>query len=119
MYYYIYIDRSSDEIAYLPYLESTEVFDLHYFTLEKDFSNDLYTYAALQLYERAAENGSSEKVLQELRRCIQEGVCRPDYLLPASVLKSHIQDRCTDLHRRNYWRVMHAISRLFRNLKSQ
>lgn len=110
--YYIYIGGSTDEIAYLPFLESPEVFDLRYYSLEKDFSNDLYTYAALQLYQRAGDSGMSPGQLQELRRCIQEGLARPDYLLPKSALSSRTSSVSANPHERNYWRVMQAIARL-------
>ena len=112
--YYIYIHGSSDEAAYLPFLDPSEVFDLRYYSLENDFSNDLYTYAALQLYQKAKSRDLDEASLQELRRCIQEGLCRPDYLLPEAVLLTNENNPVNDIRVRNYWRVMRAIAKLFR-----
>lgn len=112
--YYIYIHGSSDEAAYLPFLDPSEVFDLRYYSLENDFSNDLYTYAALQLYQRAESTGFCESALQELRRCIHEGLCRPDYLLPVPALSAYENSSVNDTHTQNYWRVMRAVANMFR-----
>lgn len=103
--YYIYIRESSEDAAYLPLTDHARVFDLKYFTLEDDFSNDLYLYAASQLFQSAKAASFPAAELKELRTCILEGVCHPDYLLPGDIQTCRLS-AAGSAHRRNYWRVM-------------
>ena len=117
--YYIYMRESSDEQAYLPGLDaagsrdgSADTFDLRYYSSERIFSNDLYEYAAAEVLRRASANGAAGQQLAELRSCIQEGVCLPDYLQDDEVLDAHIRNEST-VHARNYYRSMKSIHRCF------
>lgn len=114
--YYIYVRDSNEDVAYLPSLknfEAFETFDLRYYSSEQDFANDLYTYASIRLLTDAKETGMSESEIRELRLCMQEGLCRSDYLLPEPDQKKHLAS-AVDTHRRNYWRVMISLGRVFR-----
>ena len=111
--YYIYIQESNDDAAYLSGLERCEVFSLRYYPAEDTFSNDLYEYAARALIERAKEKEFTAEQLAELRRCLLEGLSRADCLLPAPTLERK-RRKARSVHERNYWRAMAAVGKLFR-----
>ncbi len=112
--YYMYIPESSDESMYLPESENAEILTekedrqialLRYYTDEKEFSNEVYEYAALQLLDEYEKKGMSKEVLAEIRRCLIEGIARADYLLDEETLISKVENS-RSMHERNYWRVM-------------
>lgn len=110
--YYIYVREASDDAVYLPGLTQCERFSLQYSTLENAFANELYEYAANELLNRARNRGWEAERLRELRRCLLEGIVRPDYLLPENALRSRISG-AANLRERNYYRTMTAMSRAF------
>lgn len=110
--YYIYVRESSDDAAYLRGLEECESFSLRYYTSEGVFSNDLYEYVSACLVRRAVEASLSEAQIMEIRRCAQEGITRPDWLLPDPVKKRNLAASGTN-HEKNYWKVMRKIGKEF------
>ena len=111
--YYIYIRESTDDAAYLPSLEECDTFSLRYYPAEKVFANDLYEYAAAQILASARHRRYDKKQTEELRRCMEEGLARADYLLPEAAQESNRQ-LAKDRHSRNYWAVMKRIGAEFR-----
>ena len=103
--YYIYIRSASDDCVYLTGLGEEKCFDLQYAPLEHDFTNDLYEYAALDLWAKAQRAGWRKANLQELRRCLREGLTRADYLLPSSALAARAA-QAAHTAERNYWHTM-------------
>ena len=51
--------------------------------------------------------------MKELRRCVEEGLVRADYLLPAAVQEENME-QSLDRHSKNYWTVMKRIGAQFR-----
>lgn len=108
--YYLYIRESSDDAAYLPGSEPYRNFNLRYFHAEDSFSNDLYEYTAGELLKRAERQGLTQEQRRELRRCLEEGLSRADYLLPAEVLTLRAK-KAQSVHEGNYWNTMKAVER--------
>lgn len=108
--YYIYIRESSDNAAYLPGLEPCKNFSLRYYHAENSFSNDLYEYIAGELLRRAERQGMTQKQRRELRRCLDEGLTRADYLLPAETMALRAK-KAQSVHDNNYWNAMKAVAR--------
>ena len=123
--YYIYIRESTDDAAYLPALEANQTYSVRFYTAEQAFSNDLYEYAASEILQKVsagtestaktgdaenamdAEKGSRipsvhEKIVAELRRCLLEGLIRPDCLLPRDIQRKQQREAQTQ-HEKNYW----------------
>ena len=111
--YYIYIRESTDDAAYLAGLDSYDSFSIRYYTVEDEFSSDLYEYAAGSLLSSARLAGYRESQFRELRRCLAEGITRPDYLLPEDVQTEKIINT-NKKHEKNYWMVMKKMGSAFR-----
>ena len=111
--YYIYIRESTDDAAYLPHLEENDTFGIRYYPAEGVFANDLYEYAAAQIIAYGRARGYDKKQTKELRRCVEEGLVRADYLLPAAVQEEN-REQSKDKHSKNYWTVMKRIGAQFR-----
>ena len=110
--YYIYIRESSDDAAYLPDIPKNAAYSVRYYTAEQAFANDLYEYVAAGILREAAKKTGRDK-LAELRKCIQEGLILPDYLLPAEVQKKN-QKASGTRHEQNYWITAAKIGQAFR-----
>lgn len=109
--YYIYICQSAEDRAFLPRQPDHRRFDLEYLPAERDFSNDLYEYAALELLSAAKAHGMSPERLRELRTCLLTGLVRADYLLPPAVQARNAEDGT--IRQRNYWNVMRRMGAYF------
>ena len=107
--YYIYLPESSDDMVYLPGLDDVPCVSLRYDPMQDDFSNELYEYAALEIMKNSKASLSPAQS-QELRRCLLEGLARPDYLMPQAALKTQTG---RTVHETNYWRAMQRVSCLF------
>jgi superfamily II DNA or RNA helicase len=112
--YYIYIRESTEDSAYLQGLEECESFSMRYFTQEGVFSNELYEYVASELLNRARNAGLSEQQIREFRRCLEEGLVRPDALLTEKIQCEKIK-QADSVHDRNYWTVMKKTGQSYRN----
>ena len=108
--YYLYIRESSDNAAYLPGVEPYRSFDLRYYHAEDSFSNDLYEYAAGELLQRAARQDLTQEQRRELRRCLDAGLTRADYLLPTKTLALRAKN-AQSVREKNYWNAMKALAR--------
>ena len=114
--YYIYIRESTDDAAFLPGLEECDSFSLRYYTAEDVFANDLYEYVGGSLVRSARERGYDTSQLEEVRRCLTEGLARADYLLPAKVQAERARSS-EERHDRNYWSAMKRVGDAFRGRK--
>ena len=110
--YYLYIRESSEDAAYLPGMEPGKTASVFFRSLEKSFENDLYLYAASKVLDSARSAGLTEVQLRELRRCLNEGLARTDYLLPAETQKKLLAS-AGDIHSKNYWHSMLRLGYLF------
>ena len=106
--YYIYLPESSDDRIYLPGLEGIPCAGLRYSAEEEAFSNELYEYAAREVLQTAEKLNPPQ--LQELRRCLLEGLVRADYLLSPEELQNRTAET---IHGANYWKAMRKMSCLF------
>lgn len=111
--YYIYIRDSADDAAFLPNLNGRNCFALRYYPAEDCFSHDTYEYAAADLLERSRQRGFSPAQLRELRRCLNEGLARSDFLLSPEALRRR-GAAAESVHEKNYWRAMSGLGRAFR-----
>ncbi len=110
--YYLYIQESSEDTAFLPGLDSGKSASLRFRSLEKSFENDLYVYAAAEMLDEAKAAGLVVPQLRELRRCLQEGVSRSDYLLTPEVQRIALSS-AADIHTQNYWKSMIRLGKKF------
>ena len=109
--YYIYIRESTDNPSYLQEIRECSSFCVRYYPLENEFSNDLYEFVSAAILREAKGKWTDAKI-RELRRCIIEGLIRPDYLLPAK-LQIKNQKNAKSVHERNYWITAEKIGRYF------
>ncbi len=110
--YYLYIQESSEDAAFLPGLDAGKSASLRFRSLEKSFENDLYVYAAAEILAEAKAAGLTGPQQQELRRCLQEGVSRTDYLLTSEIQQIALYS-ATDTHTQNYWKSMIRLGKKF------
>ena len=111
--YYLFIRESVDDSVYLPGINADRAFSLCFSPKDKSFSNDLYEYVAAQLLRNAKTGGMDDRSLRELRRCLIEGLPRPDYLLPPVLLKER-EKSSRSTHEANYWKTMSRVHAAFR-----
>ncbi len=109
--YYIYLPESSDERVYLPGLAEIPRAFLRYDAAEDSFSNELYEYAARTIMDHAEDMSQNQR--KELRKCLLEGLSRPDYLLPPDEMANLPADAAETVHEANYRKTMLKMSRLF------
>lgn len=111
--YYIYIRGSADDAAFLPRLDGRARLALRYYPAENSFSHDVYERAAAGVLERGRQRGLRTAQLLELRRCLNEGLVRTDFLLSPEALRQRIA-AAESLHEKNYWQTMRSLSRALR-----
>ena len=110
--YYIYIREAAEDRAFLHEIPESRSFDLQYDVREKDFSNDLYEYAANDLLYTAKAAGYNTAQMRELRRCLLLGLTRADYLLPESAQLQNIE-AAEPKREKNYWNTMYRMGKYF------
>lgn len=108
--YYLYVNYSADEPAYLPDQPDTVIANLRYLADEDDFQCDAYISCAIRVLDRARQVGLSAEKLAELRLMIEMGLTKADWLLGEEEYVQHIRSAC-DQQSKNYWIVMQQISR--------
>lgn len=111
--YYLYIQESADDAAFLQGLEDNKSISLQFNSLENYFSNSLYEYAAMELLNRAKKSDAGNEQIKEIRKCLVEGLTRTDYLLKEEQIDSLITKADTT-HERNYWKTMKKMGQLFK-----
>ena len=113
--YYLYIQESSEDAAFLPGLDTGKSVSLHFRSQEFSFENDLYLYAAGEVLAKAKAKGFQDAQLKELRRCLNEGLARTDFLL-APEFQADALCQATDTHTRNYWKAMMKMGKAFASM---
>lgn len=105
--YYLYVSESSEDRAYLPDLtDSSRIFYLDYLKEDDDFLNHSYEELAANLWSEALELFPADDAKQhELRKCLQEGLVRQDYLQRPEYCAQQITSAQTQ-HEKNYWICM-------------
>ena len=93
-------------------MESAKTASMFFRSQEQSFENNLYLYAASKILDSAKSTGLTAVQLRELRRCLNEGLARTDYLLPAETRKKLLAS-AGDNHSKNYWHAMLRLGYLF------
>lgn len=104
--YYLYVRESSEDGVFLPDLEEEfPVCNLTYLTAEGVFVHPEYEACAAKVLEKARLRGGDARELAELRRCLEAGLLRPDWLLSREEIREKL-DGAVGRKERNYWRCM-------------
>lgn len=115
--YYLYNCDSSEDSDYLSDETDHPSFNLRYLSAEDTFLHPTYEIAAeevLNSYKQYTTRVTPSDIPirdlreTELRRCLEEGLLRSDYLLPYESLLQK-QDLAKDTHERNYYLCMQKI----------
>jgi len=109
--YYLFIRESAEDKAYLPGLESAASFQLRYWQQENAFTDDFYACACFRVLQDAQKAGFTSGQLLRLRRYMDDGLVRGDYLLPEEVIRN-LKARAENVSERNYWKTMEAIAKV-------
>lgn len=112
--YYIYIRESADDRAFLPDFERCRSFDLEYDEADRCFRNDFYEYAGNELLNRIKTAKPGMREMEEIRRCLLEGLPRADYLLDRKIQKQNAE-QAKRKKEKNYWTVMQSIGKYFQS----
>jgi len=110
--YYLYIQESAEDTAFLPGLNARGNASLRFRSAEQSFENDLYLYAASEVLDQAKTAGLTVQQLRELRCCLHEGLARTDYLLHPDIQQTFLNS-AKSVHERNYWQAMIRMGRKF------
>ncbi len=104
--YYLYLNESSDDCAYLADHEGFVISHAKYSAEEDSFIFEAYEEAAAKLLTYAKEKkNASPAVLEELNSCLWEGMMRPDFLLPRKICGQN-RLNASSTHEKNYWMCM-------------
>ena len=109
--YYLYVRESSEESAFLSQLRvEIPVCGLSYEMGSHSFIYPRYEEAAAAVLEKARERGLDAAQQREMRRCLMEGLIRPDWLLPEETVEERIR-RAKGRRERNYWVCVREMGR--------
>ena len=110
--YYLYVKESSDDNAFLAEQDGLSVHRLSWEADTRTFIHPLYDNAALELYQKIADNPSiSKEKTREFVRCIEKGQARFDWLLAPEALLQR-QKEAQNIREKNYYMVMAKIANL-------
>ena len=107
--YYLYVPHTVENPCYLDGTEE-ETAELVYLPNEHSFICNTYEALAMKLLKQ--KKNASAAVLKELRRCIQKGIARTDWMLEEEQLDTLIS-QCESKAERNYYLCMKELSILF------
>ena len=112
--FYLYTKKTADEPFFLDSsnMESTQVFDLSYHAGDDVFSFPAYDRVAGELLGQMRNILSADQE-REVRRCLEEGQLRGDFLLPEKELSARFGE-VRSTHEKNYYLVMRWIGELLR-----
>lgn len=112
--YYLYVKEAAEESAFLADAgDSFPVCSLSYEFYSHTFIHPGYEAAAAAVLEDARRQGISGPPLKEIRRCLQAGLIRPDWLLSAEEIEERIA-QADGRKERNYWVCVREMRRLKR-----
>lgn len=108
--YYLHIKETSEDSCFLPNTNQKRLFELDYDSETRTFIHPAYDQKAEALLAQVQDNGISKEKLQEVKRCLQLGCVRSDWMLDQSDFEERIQ-RSRYASDRNYWICMKKISK--------
>ncbi len=112
--YYFYVKQSAEGEAYFSKGDQAGVvcslsFDAH----DGSFLHNAYESAALRILDGISAKTSDPDKLKEARRCLMEGIAKPDWLGTPEYCDRKL-NTVTDTHERNYWICMKKMCELGR-----
>lgn len=109
--YYLHLAETTEDRCFLPDGGVYPVYELEYLANKQIFVNPAYNKNAAQLLETMLSDGIDEERLQEVRRCLQLGSVRSDWLLSEKELEQRLHS-CSSVSEKNYWICMKLIKTL-------
>lgn len=103
--YYLHIAETSEDACYLPDAGEHRLFELSFDAETQRFSNPAYDGRAALLLSEMEQNGADAAKLQEVKRCLQLGCVRSDWMLPTEMLDRYIRN-ARHIREKNYWVCM-------------
>jgi superfamily II DNA or RNA helicase len=104
--YYLYIQESTDDSAFLTDSEQNfTVCNLSYHAASNIFIHPDYERTAATLLSQAACGNSAPSLINEMRRCLQIGLVRSDWLLAEAEYEEKIR-KAENQKEKNYWICM-------------
>ena len=104
--YYLYIQESTDDSAFLTDSEQNfTVCNLSYHAASNIFIHPDYERTAATLLSQAACGNSAPSLINEMRRCLQIGLLRSDWLLAEAEYEEKIR-KAENQKEKNYWICM-------------
>lgn len=120
--YYLYVHESNEDSNYLIGDNGgAPVFFLNYLDRDDTFLFPEYEKAAVKAADFLVHGmrlSRKDPRMRELLRCLDLGITRPDWLLPAADLEEYLQ-RSESIHERNYWICMKHVAKSFNGENSR
>lgn len=115
--YYLYLDHSVESPTFFESLpEEAFSCNLSYSREEDSFSFPKYEDAAIQILSRLQENPTDKAVLLAARKCLIQGMIRPDWIL-GKLLDNDVWERKIQAAKttgeKNYWICMKEMGKVF------
>ena len=108
--YYIFVRNSSDSPIYLSKSSPARISDIRFLMEEKNYIHDQYEVLAQRVLEELVLSPrTNAEQIQEVRRCIDEGLLLPDWMLDLTEYAPIIR-QTQSRHLRNYWIIMKKIA---------
>lgn len=108
--YYLHIGETMEDTCFLPEGTQDHLFEIEYFSEQREFYNPPYDRRARQLLEDVKDAGMPEENVEEIIRCLRLGCVRSDWTRSACFLEEQIQKACNRKDR-NYWVCMKMLHR--------
>lgn len=107
--YYLHVAESSEDSCFLPDQPNRRLFELSYDSDRHGFSHPAYDARAAALLDTMYNAHAGEDQITEIKRCLEMGRIRSDWLLEQNELHERIENaRYTG--ERNYWFCMKRLA---------
>lgn len=114
--YYLHIADTSEDSCFLPETKESRIFEIEYQPGRHGFSHPIYDVAAEELIEDAENTGMDREKVEEVKRCLEIGQVRADWMMGQEEIEGKTQD-AGRVRERNYWVCMKRMGRLRENRK--
>lgn len=109
--YYLHLADTSEEIFFLPDSKESRSFDLKFHSDTQQFCHPCYDKAANKLLRKMWHAGIQKDQLREVRRCLQIGSIRSDWLMEQPELEERIHS-AKYIRDKNYWICMKKLKEI-------
>ena len=109
--YYLHIAESTEDRLFLPDTGKCNILELAYFPDVRQFINVHYENASLKLLNNMMHEGINSRKIAEIKRCLQLGSIRSDWLNKPDQLDQKIHEAKYTADK-NYWICMKKIASL-------